>query len=278
VNGSIRGPKDSTVYLRDLASGRTVAALAGHKDDVMVVRFTPDGKQIVSASRDKTIRIWEADSKTMIRTLSGHSEGVSALAISPDGRFAAVTHSGWHAKGFDLVDLEHGTHLQNVRLEETWLGITFIDGGKTLAVAAGHSNRVLLFPMTDGRAGSADTIIVGPRWSAGGQYPQGKTIDYGPGAIWVTGVSADDSKQRLYVTSRLDSALNVCDTRERKLVQRVPLGAVPYTCLVSRERPDTLEPECFDAVGTASVVPVRLFIEERPFYISASAACINGQA
>lgn len=36
-----------------------------------------------------------------------------------------------------------------------------------------------------------------------------------------------------------------------------------FTCLVSRERPDTLEPECFDAVGTASVVPVRLFIEEQ---------------
>ena len=36
-----------------------------------------------------------------------------------------------------------------------------------------------------------------------------------------------------------------------------------FTCLVSRERPDTMEPECFDAVGTASVVPVRLFIEEQ---------------
>jgi hypothetical protein len=38
-------------------------------------------------------------------------------------------------------------------------------------------------------------------------------------------------------------------------------GKNGFTCLVSRERPDTLEPECFDAVGTASVVPVRLFIE-----------------
>jgi hypothetical protein len=36
-----------------------------------------------------------------------------------------------------------------------------------------------------------------------------------------------------------------------------------FTCLVSRERPDTMEPECFDAVGTAAVVPVRLFIEEQ---------------
>src|SRR5262245_53667663 len=157
------------------------------------------------------------------------------LAVSPDGHLAAVTHSGWHARGVDLVDLESGAHLQNVRLEETWLGVEFIDGGRTLAVAAGHTNRVLLFPMRDGRAGPADTIIVGPRWSAGGQYPQGKKIDYGPGAIWVTGMSADPGKQRLYVVSRLDSALNVLDTQQRKLVRRVPLGAVPYTCLVSHD-------------------------------------------
>jgi hypothetical protein len=44
---------------------------------------------------------------------------------------------------------------------------------------------------------------------------------------------------------------------------RVRQGKNGFTCLVSRERPGTMEPECFDAVGTASVVPVRLFIEEQ---------------
>jgi len=157
------------------------------------------------------------------------------LAISPDGRTAAVTHSGSRAKGLDLVDLERGTHVQNVPLTETWLGVAFIDSGRTLAVAAGHTNRVLLFPMRDGRAGSADTIVVGPPWTAGGQYPQGKKIDYGPGAIWVTGMDADEPTHRLFVVSRLDSALNVLDTRDRRVVKRIPLGAVPYTCLASRD-------------------------------------------
>jgi hypothetical protein len=39
-------------------------------------------------------------------------------------------------------------------------------------------------------------------------------------------------------------------------------GTNGFTCLVSRERPDTLEPECFDGEGTATVVPVRMFVEE----------------
>ena len=157
------------------------------------------------------------------------------LAVSPDGRIAAVTHSGSHAKGLDLVDLDSARIVQNVPLAETWLGVTFLDGGRTLAVSAGSTNRILLFPMRDGRAGKPDTLPVGPAWSAGGQYPQGKTIDYGPGAIWTTGLSADEPRQRLYVVGRLDSALYVVDLRERRVLRRVPLGAVPYTCLASRD-------------------------------------------
>jgi len=44
---------------------------------------------------------------------------------------------------------------------------------------------------------------------------------------------------------------------------RVRDGRNGFTCLVSRQRPDTLEPECFDGEGTAAVVPVRLFVEEQ---------------
>ena len=40
-------------------------------------------------------------------------------------------------------------------------------------------------------------------------------------------------------------------------------GRNGFTCLVSRQRRDTLEPECFDAEGTATVVPVRMFVEEQ---------------
>jgi hypothetical protein len=38
-------------------------------------------------------------------------------------------------------------------------------------------------------------------------------------------------------------------------------GQNGFTCLISRQRRDTLEPECFDAEGTATVLPLRLFVE-----------------
>jgi hypothetical protein len=43
--------------------------------------------------------------------------------------------------------------------------------------------------------------------------------------------------------------------------KKVRDGRNGFTCLISRERRDTLEPECFDAEGTATVVPVRMFVE-----------------
>ena len=157
------------------------------------------------------------------------------LAVSSDERIAAVTHSGWKGKGLELVDILDGAHLQSLPLDETWLGVAFLEQGRMLAVSAAGANRVLLYAMTDGHATLADSIVVGPRYAAGGQYPQGKPMDLGPGAIWTTGLSADEGRHRLYVVSQLDSALNVLDVSRRRMQQRLALGAVPYTCLVSHD-------------------------------------------
>src|SRR5262245_13621991 len=45
--------------------------------------------------------------------------------------------------------------------------------------------------------------------------------------------------------------------------KKVRDGRNGFTCLISREYKNTLEPECFDAEGTATVVPARIFVEEQ---------------
>ncbi len=157
------------------------------------------------------------------------------LCLSPDGRFAVASCSGERGAGLTIVDLGTARSVQRVPIAGTWLGVTFVDGGRRIAAAGGLNNRVYLYDFTNGRARLADSISLGTPWSAGGQYPQGRTVDYGPGAIWPTGLAADDSLGRLYVVTRLDSALYVVDLRSRAVLRRVPLGAVPYTCRVARD-------------------------------------------
>jgi hypothetical protein len=44
---------------------------------------------------------------------------------------------------------------------------------------------------------------------------------------------------------------------------RAVAGSNGFTCLITRDRPDVMAPECFDAAGTASTVPVQMFVEEQ---------------
>ncbi|MEQ1832991.1 MAG: YncE family protein, partial [Candidatus Eisenbacteria bacterium] len=159
------------------------------------------------------------------------------IAVSPDGRFAAVTHSGSHGKGIDVVDLVSGQLVQSVAVQDPWLGIGFAAGGRRLVVSAGLSNRILLFAFDPERGAvlGADTVALGPAWSGGGLYPQGQPVAPRPDAIWPTGLSVDDASQRLFVVSRLDSAVTSIDLRTRRVQLRRALAGVPYRCLVSRD-------------------------------------------
>jgi WD40 repeat protein len=46
-----------------------VRRLTGHSDDVRGVAFSPDGKNILTASLDKTAKLWQTDYHDTIRSL-----------------------------------------------------------------------------------------------------------------------------------------------------------------------------------------------------------------
>ena len=179
------------------------------------------------------------------------------VCVSPDERWAVVSHSDYGNCGLTVVDLESARRVQDVFLASGWLGVTFLAHGTRVAAAGGLSNRVYLYDFAAGHARLADSIALGEPWSAGGQYPQGRVVDYGAGAIWPTGLSADDATERLYAVSRLDSSLYVLDLRSRSVLRRVVLPAVPYTCLVSRGG-DRVFVSLWSAAGIAIVDAARL--------------------
>jgi hypothetical protein len=86
---------------------RLLAAIAGHTGAVLAVRFTPDGRRLVSASDDRRIHVHEwrgagavvglpslgaqpsVEAWTTVQRLSGHESDVVDVTVSRDGRWLA---------------------------------------------------------------------------------------------------------------------------------------------------------------------------------------------
>ena len=67
--------------------------MTGHDDAIAHAAFSPNGRQVVTASRDQTARLWDATSGAQLAVLPGHSRPVRQATFSPDGR-KIVTTSG----------------------------------------------------------------------------------------------------------------------------------------------------------------------------------------
>jgi WD40 repeat protein len=93
-------------------------------DRVNAIRFTPDGRQLITAggepSRGGEIKIWRVKDGTLVRELNNiHSDSVFALDVSADGKLLASGAADRFAK------------------------VTELNTGKVLKVFEGHTHHVL---------------------------------------------------------------------------------------------------------------------------------------
>lgn len=90
------------VYAVDSSVPFFRAIMRGHKDQVKFVRFTADGKSIVTASADGTARIWDAQNGNATLTLSGHAGAVNFASFSRDGRRIVTAGADKTARLWDV--------------------------------------------------------------------------------------------------------------------------------------------------------------------------------
>ncbi len=107
-----------------------VRLLKGHTGPVRAVKFTPDGKKLVSISgwpgRDNSVRIWDLTTDQELARIPAPG-AVAALEMTPDGRFALAGAMG----GLLVIDMESGGLVRLMRLpRESFPGLALSADGQ----------------------------------------------------------------------------------------------------------------------------------------------------
>ena len=127
----LAGSIGSTAMIWDANTGRKLLTLAGHRNWVEDVAFSPDGKRLATVSYDETAKIWNILPGQEAATLSGNG---SRVVYSPDGTRLATEGSDGTAR---LWDAETGEALLTLSGHKgALLGIAFSPDGKRLATAS----------------------------------------------------------------------------------------------------------------------------------------------
>ncbi|MEC5144849.1 DUF6528 family protein [Chitinophaga sp. 212800010-3] len=146
------------------------------------------------------------------------------MAFSPDGNYVAVTNNGNGKHTIDLIQLKERKLVQRVDVGSAWLGLCFAKTTPYLYVSGGNNNKITRFILRNGKLTVTDTLALGNPWPKDKIGPAGMTIA--------------NQQQRLYVVTKEDNSLYICDAQAMKVLKRVPLSAEAYTCILNPVLPE----------------------------------------
>ena len=70
----------------------------GHKDYVLSVAVSHEGKWVVSGSKDRGVQFWDSRSATVQLMLQGHKNSVISIDLSPATSLLATGSGDWAAR------------------------------------------------------------------------------------------------------------------------------------------------------------------------------------
>ena len=165
--------------LRALTAGPTITGfLPGLQDPPATIRYSPDGKTIVSASNRGEVQVWDAATRHLMpHQPPRQPAGVAAAAMNDHGLLAITsgaveelwdlkTNRSWHwqpPRRHDAADLISGSHFAQLALSDS--------GRLAVAASDGVTSRLDVWDVNTGRR------IGTPLRIGGSSYPDGGHVE-----------------------------------------------------------------------------------------------------
>jgi WD40 repeat protein/serine/threonine protein kinase len=140
--------EDNTFVVWDTKTKTVIQVVAGHNSHVHRLRYSRDGRLLVSGDTDGVVKLWDADTLKEVRTINAHRAPVVGLAFAPDGqRFTSASEDStvrvWEtATGNEVFSLRGHTG--------SALDVAYSPDGKRIA-SGGFDKTVRLWDAATGK-------------------------------------------------------------------------------------------------------------------------------
>ena len=136
ASGGGEPSRSGELKLWDPTSGKLLLEVPkAHKDAVLSLDFSRDGKLLASGSADRAARVWELPSGKLFRNLEAHSSHVLSVSLRGDSRRLASAGADNAVKTWDLEKSDVVTTFANFTKEVSFL--QYLNGGDELLAVSG---------------------------------------------------------------------------------------------------------------------------------------------
>jgi WD40 repeat protein len=117
--GSIySGDSTSFIYFWNPENGKKLNKLVGHKEEILSLSFSPNGKMLASASWDESVKIWNTKSGKVLRNIKKPRGYESVVEFAPNGSYIVAGGMDIEPNSIEtlvrIYDVTNGNIIQSI--------------------------------------------------------------------------------------------------------------------------------------------------------------------